>query len=286
MGNPTMLRLSAESLLHQENTPTSAKNCTYRQHPILCQPLDIPRTMDLVEPQLRDVLRACAAGRSPWPLLLHGSAGTGKTCAALSLADYVIGSRVYHLMTDLLDDLIAAMKGELFDHDGDKVASRRIWHEWTEADMAILDDIGCRDRVSDHHYETLKSALDRRRGPSIYLSNVSPDAIARLYDDRIASRLCAGTVFECVGVDRRIAGESATVNPATARIASIAENSGLAELAHVRAAKLDYERQQALVGARRWARRLSPDELANPAIARIVADLEQATGQTLRQDAK
>jgi chromosomal replication initiation ATPase DnaA len=41
----------------------------------------------------------------------------------------------------------------------------------------------------------------------VYISNATPDEIARLFDDRIASRLVAGTAFEVAGPDRRVKTE-------------------------------------------------------------------------------
>lgn len=64
-----------------------------------------------------------------------------------------------------------------------------------------------RERVGDLQYTTLKGAIDYREyhcnRVGIYISNLTPDHLAELYDDRIASRLTSGTVFELNGADRR-----------------------------------------------------------------------------------
>jgi hypothetical protein len=41
---------------------------------------------------------------------------------------------------------------------------------------------------------------------AIYISNLEPEAIARVYDDRIASRLLCGTWYKLDGEDRRLKG--------------------------------------------------------------------------------
>ena len=70
------------------------------------------------------------------------------------------------------------------------------------------DDLGARDRVSDHAYETLKKVLDSREGrPLIALSNARLSELARVYDDRIASRLSAGTLIALDEPDQRLKKE-------------------------------------------------------------------------------
>jgi hypothetical protein len=43
------------------------------------------------------------------------------------------------------------------------------------------------------------------RGVAVYVSNVAPNELASMYDDRICSRLLCGTWFELKGPDRRLA---------------------------------------------------------------------------------
>src|SRR5262249_12878111 len=80
-----------------------------------------------------------------------------------------------------------------------------LWERIANAPLIVLDEIGSKERVSDHHYETVKGVLDKRHGrPLICISNLNLDEIKNVYDDRIASRLAAGTVFELLGEDRRL----------------------------------------------------------------------------------
>ena len=71
--------------------------------------------------------------------------------------------------------------------------------------FVILDEIGGRDRVSDHHYEAVKTLLDVRQGkPLMVLSNLGLSEIEKVYDDRIASRLATGTIVRVDAKDRRL----------------------------------------------------------------------------------
>lgn len=81
------------------------------------------------------------------------------------------------------------------------------WHDWREARCVLVDEIGTRKTVTDHQYETLKRLIDERErvgGPAVFVSNVGLEDLGRLYDDRIASRLAAGTMVVFGGEDRRV----------------------------------------------------------------------------------
>ena len=58
--------------------------------------------------------------------------------------------------------------------------------------------------VSDHHYETIKRCIDDRHGkPLVCISNLNMKELAGVYDDRVASRISAGTIVVTEG-DRRL----------------------------------------------------------------------------------
>lgn len=144
---------------------------------------------------------ACA-GKLDFPIVLLGSAGSGKTCLALCLLDCSSGR--YYAVSDLCDDLIRSEKGELLYSSGYQRRASEIWKDWDDASLTVLDELGTRAKVSDFQYETVKKAIDRREGkPSVVISNLSLSAIKEKYDDRIASRLAGGTVIEMNG-DRRL----------------------------------------------------------------------------------
>lgn len=87
-----------------------------------------------------------------------------------------------------------------------EVSEAGFWERWKLSKLTVLDELGARGNVTDFQYETVKKAIDAREGLCcVYLSNAGLDEIAALYDDRIASRLAGGTVFELTGPDQRIA---------------------------------------------------------------------------------
>lgn len=159
-----------------------------------------------IPPALLDPIRDCMYGRAPWPLVLIGPAGTGKTCAALCVSDYTLGGREYNTAEQLPLDLVEASKANLFTADGrERVTVKGYWKRWRSVEIAILDELGARSYPSDWHYICCKSAIDHREGkPLIVICNCDLDAIYSIYDERVASRLAAGTVVRVEGEDRRV----------------------------------------------------------------------------------
>jgi DNA replication protein DnaC len=165
---------------------------------------DKDRGIDRIEPALRLAIRAAVAGESAWPLVLIGEPGTGKTCSALCLLDHSGG--LYFSANGLADKLILAGKGELYNHDAQRrVSATALWEEIAATPLVVLDELGARQAVSDWHYDCVKRTIDEREGrPLIVCSNLGLNAIAGLYDKRVASRLAAGSVLELTGPDRRL----------------------------------------------------------------------------------
>src|SRR5437868_6300640 len=56
----------------------------------------VQRSADLIDKDLRATINRLINGNEPWPLFLHGPAGTGKTAAALCLMDFA-GGRYFTL---------------------------------------------------------------------------------------------------------------------------------------------------------------------------------------------
>ena len=145
-------------------------------------------------------------GKAPWPLFLYGPAGTGKTCAGLCLLDHAWGE--FWTAATLAQTVIEVMHGRLTWHHEGRTGNYTLttfWRRLATAPLIVLDEIGCRDRVSDHHYECVQRLLDDRAGmPLIAISNLDREKLAGLYDDRISSRLSVGTVVHLTGDDRRL----------------------------------------------------------------------------------
>jgi DNA replication protein DnaC len=159
--------------------------------------------VERVNPTLRALIGELINGTKQWPLLLLGEVDTGKTRAALCLGDSVGGW--YLELPSLCRMLIAAGKGELQWSTGYKRSQGEIWTAIQTTCLIILDEIGTKNNTTDNHYEVTKGVLDLRAGrPAVYISNLDIDGIEEVYDDRVASRISCGTVFELTGPDRRI----------------------------------------------------------------------------------
>lgn len=163
------------------------------------------RDPQLIADLLKATIRWLARGDEPWPLFLFGDVGAGKTCAGLAIGDMAHEAVSYYCgVPELCDLLIEARQGRRHWSTGYKRTVLDVWKGWENAGVTILDELGARDNVSDHHHETVKRAIDSREGkPSVCISNLSIKDLTSIYDDRIASRLASGTVFRLTG-DRRL----------------------------------------------------------------------------------
>jgi len=152
--------------------------------------------MRRVDAELLTLFRLLVSGKQPWPLYLYGASGVGKTAAALCLCDFA-ATAVYK-KADELCDLAKA----------DDAAIQ--WKAIAKKDLAVLDELGERENVTDFHYTTVKRFLDLREERAgrvgIYVSNATPREIQTLYDDRVASRVLCGAWYQLKGKDRRIDG--------------------------------------------------------------------------------
>ncbi len=164
-----------------------------------------PRFKRLVDAGARETMRQVCGGESEWPLVLVGSAGAGKTCIGLLLSDYV-GHLFY-----TAPDWCARVNDARFDRLEvsnavcvTRIRESEVWKEWQDAPLVVLDELGLRENVTSARYETIEKAIDLRENkPAVYISNLSLEALGRVYDDRISSRLSAGTVITMDG-DRRV----------------------------------------------------------------------------------
>jgi len=159
-----------------------------------------------VSPEAGKIINEVCTGQADWPIFLSGGAGVGKTCIGLIMADHYGG--VYLSLPDYLADTIRVMKKEKQWSSGHAMTEAELWKPWLNADVAVLDEIGCRGQASPHHYEVLKRLIDTREGmPTMYISNLTLSELAdpsQTYDDRIASRLSSGTRIVLTAEDRRI----------------------------------------------------------------------------------
>lgn len=156
----------------------------------------IPRSCDLVAPDLLRVFRQLVTGQARWPLYLWGLQGRGKTLAVLSLCDLVRGSR-YFTPRALMDTCSRNPVYLPWEAEG-----RR-----NEIELAVLDEVGA-GNVNDFHFDMVLAFADdrelRHNRVAAYASNLDPLQMTNKYDKRAASRILCGTVYQLTGPDRRI----------------------------------------------------------------------------------
>lgn len=142
-----------------------------------------------MSPGLRKLLTQLAIGACDWPLYIWGSTGRGKTCAAIALANMTADS-LYVGCEKLCEE----------------VYNEHIWWQrLAECNLAIIDELGLRPAQDQRAYLAIKRAADlREHKQTIWISNHGPEALKRLFDDRIYSRLVCGTSIQLTGNDRRV----------------------------------------------------------------------------------
>lgn len=178
---------------------------------------DTIRLRNRINPSVRQKIdTAIRMGLPLWPLSFVGPAGVGKTCTALCVFDWwrqMHAGDCWYCTISQLTEVITDAKMLRLWLEGDRVATtiHDVWDMYCRCSLVVIDELGMRGTVSDAAYEALKGALDFREGkPLLLISNLTLGEITRVYDDRIASRMGAGTVLEMSGDDRRIAGEVAS----------------------------------------------------------------------------
>lgn len=112
---------------------------------------------------------------------------------------------LYFTADGLAEASLHAAKGQLQTPEGRPYSELALWRELHDTTLVVLDEVAARERVSDWHYSRVKRLLDEREGrPLIVLSNMGLAQVARLYDDRLASRLAGGEFLVLEGRDRRL----------------------------------------------------------------------------------
>jgi DNA replication protein DnaC len=132
--------------------------------------------------------------QSEWPLYMHGRPGTGKTClAALIFAAYK-RQPFWRRADELLIEIGASRA------DGYGTLKTKL----NGSPCVFLDDLGVRPPTEAMTQALFDLMELRARRPLVIVSNHSPDALAKIYDERIVSRITAGTTLEIAGKDRRV----------------------------------------------------------------------------------
>lgn len=165
----------------------------------------VDRDPQQVPTKLADAFRQCRLGAAPWPLFAWGKVGTGKSRFGLVASDWYGGRLVD--FSAIVDEFKAVRCGTFLDpfKTVDCVMSESSWLERIAGyRLLICDEIGTRES-SEHARETVTRILNAREcSPLVLISNLSPVEIARVFDERVSSRFCAGTVVRVDGEDRRL----------------------------------------------------------------------------------
>ena len=207
----TPVRMSGE----YRRAITSRKSRTERKAELLPTPFKRPlpagfadSTFDGVNESLRETLRE-TINAGPYPLFLYGGVGSGKT-SAMSLAHacwptHSYWYRLEEFVTDITTCRQSKNKSVTKTYNGmpfDRTESM-LWKFAASPNLWCIDDFGTRT-VSAAGFEIVFRLLNERKDkPTIITSNLSPEQLAELHDERIASRLRAGTVIEVTAPDRR-----------------------------------------------------------------------------------
>lgn len=166
--------------------------------------------LDGVPPLLLDEVRNCKR----WPIYLWGKTGVGKTFAAAVIYSAWKSTAYWASMTELCDTLRGFNSQSLqvieTGSGPQEMSFTGYWKKLSTVGLVVIDEIGTRS-ATDHRYDALLRLLDERRGkPLILTGNISPNSSERdathlgtVYDDRIFSRIIAGTLIHMTGHDRR-----------------------------------------------------------------------------------
>lgn len=185
---------------------------------------NVRRELAEISLALRSTIRELVSGSKPWPLYLWGPAGTGKTSAALVMLDHCGPRRRDELSPETPDRLANWVHGyaEVRTFNGLKIGCNEGRIHWpgggaaswdgllaavARAPLFVFDEIGVGSQAKDFALDTLLEVLERRAGdpvrPFVVTGNIKPSDLASVYDDRVSSRILAGTAFQLNGLDRR-----------------------------------------------------------------------------------
>ncbi len=145
----------------------------------------------------RTILQQCiefaekvCAGEKTENLFLCGSIGTGKTHLCSAIANYVLqaGLKVVYLKTGTILDMIREYK---FNFEKSEILSPHEFKAFYQVGLLIIDDLGT-EVSTDFVREQLFYLFDERinyRRPWIISTNLMPNEIGTMYEDRLSDRI-------------------------------------------------------------------------------------------------
>lgn len=140
-------------------------------------------------------------------LLLIGPTGTGKTHISTAIAGALIHNG-YDVIYDSTQNIISDFEADRFRSGYGSYESRS--EKYLECRLLIIDDLGT-EFTNQFTVSTLYNLLNTRQNkglPTVISTNLSPEELAKKYEDRIYSRIIGSgcRVLAFYGKDRRING--------------------------------------------------------------------------------
>ena len=171
---------------------------------------------DQVDFNLREQLVE-AINSKRFPVLMYGPTGCGKSCASAVLYCSYLHPKDHVPQWIGLEDFCRQIVTCRTSRDGRVEVPRfdggpSIWRseqEWfrivSAAPVLFIDDVGLR-QATDTTREICHKLFSQRtpQEPSFISSNLSPEQLKEVYDSRIVSRICQGTIIQVSGRDRRL----------------------------------------------------------------------------------
>lgn len=152
-----------------------------------------------------------------WPLFIYGPAGRGKSCVASVIyrawpatprENPVVWVSATAEIRRLTSAWFSGTTVVGIDEKGHAIYRGEEWivRRARDAALMVFDDIGVKT-PTDSQFEALLTLVDARAGkPTIYTSNLDPDVLVKIFDDRLVSRMCSGMTLKIAGPDRRTTG--------------------------------------------------------------------------------
>lgn len=127
-------------------------------------------------------------------LVFIGSTGSGKTWAAATLANALIGKGhvVLYLTTDML---MRRFKNLAFEKNMLAI------DDLLECDLLIIDDLGTEPSINNVSEENLYTVINERllyKRPIIFSSNLSTNELTERYDQRLVSRILSNLTSKII----------------------------------------------------------------------------------------
>lgn len=148
-----------------------------------------------------------------WPLYLWGPTGVGKSYAAANV--FVLWQGVEYAAKwvsylNLTDTAIGLKKHGTLERwrlgRTVTITEASFWRTIQDVELLVIDEIAL-GKSHDWRTEIMWDVLEARKNrPLILTGNVPPSELIEVFDERIQSRILAGSLFGMTGEDKRLVG--------------------------------------------------------------------------------